>query len=167
MRCCFVTKLQRASQIHKVTLHGEDQSEVRNVTSSYTSISHKPFWITYFSWIVLNSFNLSIKKYMHFHTVVWKQKKGGGAPQVQCLCHILCINYYCICSLFYGVSSLHHLLVLSTLWMGIVCCWWMEMSGQFSSLLHVTNVQILTCLYSKAIPFPGQTQVLFVKPWHT
>lgn len=28
VRCCFVTKLERASQIHKVTLHGEDQSKL-------------------------------------------------------------------------------------------------------------------------------------------
>lgn len=140
MRCCFVTNLQRASQIHKVTLHGEDQSKVRNVTSSY--ISHKAFWITYLSWItgILNSFNLSTEKYMYIYFTQWcgsKKKGGGGSPGP-----ILYINYYCICSLFYWVSSLHHLLVLSTLWMGIVCCWWMETSGQYSSLLHVTNVQI-------------------------
>lgn len=140
MRCCFVTNLQRASQIHKVTLHGEDQSKVRNVTSSY--ISHKAFWITYLSWIIgiLNSFNLSTEKYMYIYFTQWcgsKKKRGGGSPGP-----ILYINYYCICSLFYWVSSLHHLLVLSTLWMGIVCCWWMETSGQYSSLLHVTNVQI-------------------------
>lgn len=136
MRCCFVTNLQRASQIHKVTLHGEDQSKVRNVTSSY--ISHKAFWITYLSWIIWILLIFLLRNTFISHSdVEAKKKRGGGSPGP-----ILYINYYCICSLFYWVSSLHHLLVLSTLWMGIVCCWWMETSGQYSSLLHVTNVQI-------------------------